>query len=76
LLRFAAGREAPIAAMETPLGQPGVINHRRGRAPLAMPERVADEGVMAIVPGGFDQDPTEMRVAGFGDRAMHLFRTT
>ena len=34
------------------------------------PQRGADERMVPIVPGGFDEHAPEMGVAGFGDRAL------
>ena len=43
------------------------------RAALALLERGPEKRVVTILPGGFDEDATEMRVAGFRDRAARLF---
>ena len=45
-----------------------------GRPALARAERGADKRMMAIVPGGFDEDAAQMGVAGFGDAALGAFR--
>ena len=70
MLRFAAGREAAIAAVQSPLREPGVIDDGGWRAALAMSQGVPDERVMPIVPGRFDEHAPQMRVAGLGDRAV------
>ncbi len=43
---------------------------------MAPAQVFADERVMAIVPRGFDEDATDMRVAGLGDRAAGALRPT
>ena len=67
LLGFATGRQAAVASMQPMLRAPGVFDDRGRRAPLAFPQGVTEEGVMAVVPGGFDEHATQMGVAGFGD---------
>jgi hypothetical protein len=62
--------------VQTVLRAPGLLDDG-GRCPaLALAQRVTEEGVMPVVPRGFDEDPAEMRVAGFGDAAARLFRAT
>ena len=39
-----------------------------GLAVLAVGERLADRGALAVVPGGLDQQPAGVRGAGLGDR--------
>jgi hypothetical protein len=36
--------------------------------------RAAEKRMVAVLPGGFDEDPPEMGVAGFGNGASGLFR--
>src|SRR6185436_8737706 len=74
LFRFPARGKPTIAAMETPLGQPGVIDDGGWRAALPMTERIAEKRMMPIVPGRFDEHAAQMRIAGFGDRATDRSR--
>jgi hypothetical protein len=60
--------------MESVLRRPRAGNHIRRRTALAGAQRGADEGMVAIVPGRFDEHPAEMRVAGFGDATLRAFR--
>ena len=76
LFRFAACGEPLVAAMEALLRGPRPRNDVRGGAALAGPERGADEWVMPIVPGGFDEDSAQVSVAGLGDAALGAFRAT
>ena len=62
-----------IAAMEALLGVPGVVDDGGGRAALPLAQGRAEKGMMAVVPGGFDQHAPQMGIAGFGDRAARLF---
>ena len=49
-----------------------MIDDRRRRPALSVPQRIPEKWVMPIVPGGFDEDAAQMRIAGFGDRAADL----
>src|SRR4051812_31364084 len=69
LFRFAPCGEALIPAIEPLLRTPGVLLREVGRVDVPAPQLLANEGMVAIVPRGFDEDPAEMRIAGFGDRA-------
>ena len=60
--------------MEALLRRPGARNDVRGGTALARPEGGADERMMAIVPRRFDEHPTQMGVARFGDAALRAFR--
>jgi len=71
LFRFAAGGETSVASGEALLGLPGDGDRRLGRALLATPEVVSDKGMVAIVPGGLDEDAPHVGVAG--DAAPRLF---
>ena len=74
MLGLAPCGEPAIAAMESLLRVPGAINDD-GRGPaLALPQGITEKGMMPIVPGGFDEDASQMRVAGLGDVAAGLFR--
>ena len=53
------------------LGDDGV-----GGAALPLPQDVADEGMMAVMPRGFDEDAPQVRIAGFGDGAAGLLGAT
>ena len=65
-----------IAPMEALLRRPGV-GHDVGRcAALSTVQRLAHERVMAVVPGGFHQDASEVGIAGLGDPAPGLLRAT
>jgi hypothetical protein len=74
LFGFAARGESLIPAIESLLGGPRVSDGGGRRPFLAPPQGVADEGVMAIMPGRFHEDAAEMGVAGFGDAAAGLLR--
>jgi hypothetical protein len=74
LFRVAPGGQPTIAAMETPLGQPGVIDDGGWRTALPMTQGVAEKRVVPIVPGGFDEHAAQMRIAGFGDRTADRSR--
>ncbi len=67
--RFASSQEPPIARMQAMLGLPGNLDDMRGLATLSGAQRIGAFGWEAIRPGGFQQDASEMGVAGFGDRA-------
>ena len=55
--------------MQPLLRRPGVRDDRRWRFPLARPQGVAHERMVAVVPRGFDQDAPEVGVAGLRDCA-------
>ena len=48
----------------------GQCDHPRGLPLAPPPQRQPDGGAVAIVPGGFDQDAAEVRIAGLGDPAV------
>jgi hypothetical protein len=73
LFRFAACREYTVATMQSVLGTPGEVDDRRRRAALAQPQRASEKRMMAVLPGGFDENAAEGRVARFGDRPARLF---
>ena len=64
---------SPIQAL---LRGPGVGNDRGWCALLPAPERAAHERPVAIMPSGFHEHTPQMGVAGFGDRAARLTRST
>jgi hypothetical protein len=76
LFRFPAGCQPPVAAVKPLLGAPRVRNNVRGRPALATVQRLPHEGVMPVVPGGFDENAPQMRVAGLGYRPAGLGRPT
>jgi hypothetical protein len=53
---------------------PGLRDDPGRRTSLSRPQRVSDEGMMAVMPRGFDYHSAEVRVAGLGDRAAGLLR--
>ena len=58
-----------IPSMESLLRAPRDGTHVPRLPRLAPPQEVSEIRLMAIVPGGFDQDAPQMRVAGAGDAA-------
>ena len=60
--------------MESLLRGPGAGDHVLRGAPLTRPEGGADEWMMAIVPGRFDQHAAQMGIARFGDAALRALR--
>src|SRR4029079_9237959 len=68
LFRFATGGESLIAAIETLLRAPGGDPGRFRSLALASAQLFADEGVVPIVPRGFDEDAAHMSIARLGDR--------
>src|SRR5262245_45739191 len=64
-----------IPTIETVLRSPRLVDRGGRCAALPALESVADERTMAIVPGGFDQDPSQMSIAGFGNRPARMFGT-
>ena len=70
LLRFPAASETVIPTMQPLLCRPGLSDDGRRRAVLPPPARRADNGSMAVVPGGFDQDAPQVGVSSFGDGAV------
>src|SRR5205085_10649837 len=70
LFAFAACREAGVPPIQPLLRGPRRGDRRRWSPALAGPDRRAHKGMVAIVPGRFDEDAPEMRVAGFGDAAL------
>ena len=59
---------APIKAA---LGAPGNLNDAGILAVLASSETLAEEGAVAVVVGGLDQEPPRVRWAGLGDLTLH-----
>ena len=68
LFRFAACGEAAVAAIEALLRAPGVLLREVGRVHVPTPQVFPDEGMVTIVPRGFDEDAPQMRIARLGDR--------
>ena len=65
-----AAREKPLeASMQAMLGLPRDLEDTRTEAGLPLPELVAHGRPPAIGPGGFDDDATQMRIAGLGNAA-------
>ena len=60
--------EMPIAVVQPLLRPPGMTDDDRGLTTTPLGEGAADAGTMAVVPGGLDEDPARMRVAGLRDR--------
>lgn len=52
--------------------RPGVADNRWGLSHTALGEARAHTWAMAVVPGGLDQDPPRVGVAGLGDGAAPL----
>jgi hypothetical protein len=73
LFGFAARGTAYVAAMQPMRRGPGLGDDRRRRTVLALAQRLADKGVVPIVPGGFDEHAADVGVAGFGDGALRAF---
>jgi hypothetical protein len=59
--------------MQPVLRRPGLGDDGLRCALLAPPQDVADEGMMPLGPGGFDEDAPQMGIAGFGDGATGAF---
>jgi hypothetical protein len=74
LFRFAPCGKASEAAVQSMLGVPRLLDDRWRGSALPEAERAATKWVMAIVPGGVDQYPSQMSVARFGDAAAHAGR--
>lgn len=68
---LASLRQASEASMESGHGPVGDGDHP---CRLTVPPggQAADAGSMSIVPGGFDEEPADMAVAGFGDGSALL----
>src|SRR5437667_8742860 len=62
----------PVAAMQALLRPPRGADDLVGLARAAVRQRAADGGSVPIVPGGLDQDPPGVTVAGFGQRSAAL----
>src|SRR5687767_4305563 len=62
--------------MQPLLCGPGLRDDGGGRAALPGPQRVADERMMAIMPGGFDKHTPKMGVAGLGNPTLRALGTT
>ena len=73
LFGFPADGEAPIAAVQPPLCVPRDVDRGGWGAALPPLQRGPQKRMMAILPGGFDEHTSEMRVASFGDRAARPF---
>src|SRR5205809_660122 len=69
---LAVAEEMPVAAMQALLRPPRVADDLVGLALAAVRQRAADGGSVPIVPGGLDQDPPGVTVAGFGQRSAAL----
>jgi hypothetical protein len=70
LLAFAARGKADVAPMQPLLCRPRRGHRGGGSSLLAETHGGADEGMVAIVPGRFDEHPPQVRVAGLGDAAL------
>src|SRR5439155_16640199 len=60
--------EALPGTVQALLGAPGDRDRLGGLAVLAVAERAADGGALAVVPGGLDEQPAGVARAGLGDR--------
>jgi hypothetical protein len=60
LFGFAARGDALVAMIEPLLRAPRVLLRGVGRVHVPAPQLFANEGMVAIVPCGFDEDPAEM----------------
>src|SRR5207237_8817258 len=69
LLDLAARHEPDVAVVQPVLRFPGDLLHLLARVRLAPPQLAAHVGPMAIRPGRLDEDATQVRIAGLGDRA-------
>src|SRR5712691_5558133 len=67
---FASGLERVPAPVEPAGAAVGLSLYRRWLAVASACEQGADPVRVALVPGGLDQEPTRVRVAGLGDRAL------
>jgi len=76
LFGFAARGQVPVASVQPMLRLPGALDDDRGCPLLTEPERPSQKGMMSVVPGGFDQDPPQMRISCFRDPAAGLFGST
>jgi hypothetical protein len=65
--RFATGDQALIPPGQAVLRRPRLGDHSRRRSGLTPPEGVAHEGTVAVLPGCFDEYPTEVGVARLRD---------
>ena len=70
LLRFAARGQSLISPMQPLLRGPGLGDDGCGRIALSCTQRMADEWMMTVVPGGFHEHPPQMRITGLGDPAL------
>lgn len=76
LVGFAAGGEPVIPTMQALLRRPRPGNDLRRCATLPRAQRGADKRSMPIVPRGFDEYPSEVGIARFGDGAARPFGPT
>jgi hypothetical protein len=59
--------------MQSSLRAPGDLDHPRVLAGLSVGQAVTDSGLMAVMVGGFDQQPAGVDRSGFGDRPLPPF---
>jgi len=74
-LDAAVAVEVAPALVEASLAAPGQIDDRRVVAGLAAAELLRDARRLAVVPGGFDEQPAGVLGAGLGDRALAAARS-
>src|SRR5262252_10156157 len=65
---FAVADEMAVAPMQPLLRPPRLPDDLIGLRLAPARQRAADRGAMAIVPGGLDEDPARVRIAGFRQR--------
>jgi hypothetical protein len=73
---FAAGEKFSVAQMQSVLRFPGDFFDFRTQTGLALEQVTAQPSTELIGPRGFDDHPSQMRVAGLGDAALQSRRTT
>jgi len=64
---FAVPDQMPIASMQPLRGAPSMAHNNRRLSSDPVAQRARDAGLVAIMPGGFDERAPRMRVAGFRD---------
>src|SRR2546423_8386799 len=74
LFGFPARGEPLVATIQPLLGAPRLDTRGLGGRFLSAAQLFSDEGMMAIVPRGFDQDTAQVRIAGLGDRPARSLR--